>query len=247
MQMNKNRIMGMMAVAALAAAPAFAGLVGQVELGGGASGNLNGSGGGSFPIEWVNGTIKPANFEFGTSGTDDRTFCVEGVVFSPGTTYFATVDGDSILQNGGSLNSDIKKWFAAYADGMFDTVAGLDPDGAGGDPAATARAVGTNRAANRALQAFFWDQLGVNGGDNVVWLQNNDSTAYSLYLGYEDFIANTYSSYRYQLVQVLNLWQNSDATGDVQSHLVMVVPAPAAALLGVLGLGITGWVKRRFA
>lgn len=52
----------------------------------------------------------------------------------------------------------------------------------------------------------------------------------------------------------LNLWsltvRNGAVVGtptDVQSQIVQLVPAPAAAMLGMMGLGLVGWVKRRMA
>jgi len=47
-------------------------------------------------------------------------------------------------------------------------------------------------------------------------------------------------------VRVLNLWNYSNSTGYAQDLLVWV-PAPAAAGLAFLGLGMLGWVKRRIA
>jgi hypothetical protein len=44
-------------------------------------------------------------------------------------------------------------------------------------------------------------------------------------------------------VRVLNTMQGSTKT---QSMLI-VIPVPGAALLGVMGLGLAGWVKRRFS
>lgn len=59
-------------------------------------------------------------------------------------------------------------------------------------------------------------------------------------------------------VRVLNTWRmTQDSQGNWVSHIgdldyraqdqLYLVPAPAAAMLGVMGLGLVGWVKRRFA
>ena len=56
----------------------------------------------------------------------------------------------------------------------------------------------------------------------------------------------------------LNLWYwdkltiNNDGLAtrtptEAQSQIVQLVPAPAAAMLGMMGLGLVGWVKRRMA
>jgi hypothetical protein len=45
-------------------------------------------------------------------------------------------------------------------------------------------------------------------------------------------------------IRVLNLWTNSSHTGNAQDELVRI-PAPAAVLLGVVGLALVGWARKR--
>jgi hypothetical protein len=68
-------------------------------------------------------------------------------------------------------------------------------------------------------------------------------------LGYSDKITTDLTGYGTGTFKVLNLWVLSQDTSgnyiatDKQSHIV--IPAPAAIVLGLMGLGIAGWVRKR--
>lgn len=238
-----RRVIGWsVAFAVLAALPAMAAFTANL---GPAHSNLGGFGGGSFGVHLA-GSV-PSYLKFGPSAGENwgsgksdipwgRTFCVEGVVFNTNTNYNATVDGSILYGNNPpntaqvlTLTPDTRRVFANYVLGNFGVIGPGDTD------------------KNRAMQAYFWDQQQVRS-DGVyaanMWF-NSLTVAQKNY--YTNTLAAASITGKEGLVRVLNLWQGTPYVGtDKQSHLVMI-PAPAAALLGLIGLGLAGRVKRWMA
>lgn len=82
---------------------------------------------------------------------------------------------------------------------------------------------------------------------NAIWFIEGEVGSLDLGLAtqfYNDAVAAGWTTIGN--VRVLNLYANADYTGLKQDQLYLV-PAPAAVGLGLLGLGLVGWVKRRMA
>ncbi len=201
---------------------------------------LRGFGVGAFAFEvkdkanWQAAGVA-ANYS-GTNGTF-MTFCVEGQLFNLNKWYDATIDNTIMYDGIEHAPSPVTKSAYAYyrANAFTDAV--------------------DTASENRALQALLWDLEGVevaggyaNAGyqkDNYSSLSAAEKTYYTSYYTQAQ-VTHAWAS----LVKVMNLWDVGNAYNasyDRQSHLVLMVPAPGAAFLVAVGIGLVGWAKRRFA
>lgn len=182
---------------------------------------ISGSGsGGAFSVDAKNGSLPV----WGSGNGLFTTYCVESqITFSPGSWYWCSVNTNAYSGNMGLAGdpiSDVTEWI--YDKWLSGNASGWTQD---------------------EISKAIWYAEGETGGSATA--PYNAALNHFGYTSLGQFGLATHT-------KALNLWGNihydpildAYVASDVQTHLIHI-PVPAAALLGVFGLGLAGWVKRR--
>jgi hypothetical protein len=188
--------------------------------------------GGAFWVEVLQGSV----WKFG-KGDKFLTFCVENdEYFYPGSSYWVKIDTAAVKGGSGGPEPDpldpvtaalYQKWLASEDMTNADT--------------ATKYQLAIWKVEQEAVYDSITHNQWEDGKGNAL------DIAYSAYTEavIDTLIGTVGSPSGIGGVRVMTLWANNDATGYQQD--LLVVPVPAAVLLGILGLGFAGLKLRKFA
>lgn len=209
------------AAVALCASVAFGGL--KVKVGDHADRAAGFSGGVFAALDMSDGVSKLPEANWAT-------FCIESNEFiNLGSTYNAQINTAAINGGSGGGSPDPLDPRTAFLYQTYRT----NPAALNGSLSGGASFTGTQaerQAATKQLQQAIWWLEQETGG------ANNGLVTLAAGSGWTD-IGN---------VRVLNLFTlNGDGSWNHHQDMLILVPAPAAALLAVIGLGASAWLKRR--
>jgi hypothetical protein len=205
-------------------------------------------------ITWLDGyytspggefTLTPSGIPSVPNGVPFQTFCVEtNEYINIGGTYYVNVNTAAVLGDGGKKAGG-NPLTGGLGDPLDARTAYLYTQFRAGTLAGYNYTAGAGRAASAgALQNAIW----VIEQETGKVLETDQARAFKAAADaatapggewYAKYGADGIGD-----VRVLNLYSDSTRTGLCQDQLVLV-PAPAAIGLGMLGLALVGWLKRR--